>query len=69
MAKEFYDLRDKGPVDRELPVVVRRLRDTGNLAQSTADQVHQMQERVARAEEETQEVIREFHIRQDMWEA
>ena len=69
MAREFYDMREGGPADRALLVVVRRLRDTGDLAQRTADQMHRMQTRVEQAEQETREVIREFHMRQVRWEA
>ena len=69
MAREFYDLREGGTDDHALLIMVRRLRNTGNLAQSTADQMHQMWTRVERAEQETREVIREFHMRQARGEA
>ena len=69
MSREFYDLTDGGPVDRALPVMVRRLWNTGDLAQSTTDQMHQMRTRVERAEQETREVIQEFNMRQVRWEA
>ena len=69
MSREFFDLRDGGPADRALPVMVRRLRDTGDLAQDTADQVRQLWTRVERAEQETRDVLREFHMRQVRWES
>lgn len=69
MSREFFDLRDGGPADRALPVMVRRLRDTGDLAQGTADQVRQLWTRVERAEQETRDVLREFHMRQVRWES
>ena len=68
MARGFYDLRDGGPADRALPVMVRRLRNTGDLAQDTSEQLNQMRATVARAERETQEVMNDFHIRQTIWE-
>lgn len=69
MAREFYDLRDGGQDDQAIPFVVRRLRDIVNLAQNTVDQMYQMRSVVARAEQETRQVIRDFHMRQEMWEA
>ncbi|XP_052625817.1 uncharacterized protein LOC128132863 [Lactuca sativa] len=57
MSHEFYDLGEGGPADHAPPVMVRRLRNTGDLAQSTTDQMHQMRTRVDRAEQETREVI------------
>ncbi|XP_023736916.1 uncharacterized protein LOC111884848 [Lactuca sativa] len=53
MSCKFYDLRYGGSADHALPVMVRRLRNTGDLAKSTADQMHQMRTRVERAEQET----------------
>ena len=69
MSRDFFDLRDGGPADRALPVMVRRLRNTGDLTQSTADQVRQLWTRVERAEQETCDVLREFHMRQVRWES
>ena len=69
MSHEFFDLRDGGPADRALPVMVRRLRNTGDLAQDTADHVRKLRTRVDRAEQETRDILREFHMRQVRWES
>ncbi|XP_023758618.1 uncharacterized protein LOC111907061 [Lactuca sativa] len=53
MSPEFYDPRDGGQTDCALLVMVRRLQNTGDLAQSTTDQMHQMWTRVKRTEQET----------------
>ena len=42
MERGFYDLRHGGPVDRALPVLIRRISDVGDQAHTTANQVEEM---------------------------
>ena len=61
MEQGFYDLPHGGPVDRVLPIIVRRISDIGDQAQTTAHRVMEMRATMEVMVERTRDLERDYY--------